>query len=167
MDPSVRPRYLEQYNRVQRAQARVLALAEALGKTGGTPQDHLEYEDAVIAFFQNAWHLKDWIKNDPSVAEPIKSSVLSRFEAAVALAVCADVANGTKHLKLTRRRLGASLHKLGASNSNKNAPEWEVYISLPQMPGQASGLHAAGAMAQVMSELEHTLRPNGLLRGAS
>jgi hypothetical protein len=28
------------------------------------------YQDDVYAFFQNSYHLKDWLKNDASVASP-------------------------------------------------------------------------------------------------
>jgi hypothetical protein len=166
MTSSEPPPYLEQYRRVCRAESRVLKLANALTTNGGSTEDHLEYEDAVIAFFQHAWHLKDWIRNDPSISVPLNGSVLSRFESDIALGVCADIANGTKHFLLTRRRLGAALSKPGAANPNPSEPEWEIYVALPQIPGQTSGLHAAGALRQVMSAIEHAMRPNGLLRDA-
>lgn len=61
--------------------------------------DQIEYEDNLWSFFQNAWHLKDHIKNDESINQfPIESVV----DTYLSLKICADLANRTKHLKLTK-----------------------------------------------------------------
>lgn len=64
-----------------------------------------DLEDGFVRFFQDAWHLKDWLRNDPS-----SSSVVTDIEAYVnstrVLCLAADVANGSKHLSLRSTRTG-------------------------------------------------------------
>lgn len=60
--------------------------------------DQVEYEDMLWAFFQNCWHLKDWITNDASAPQTLKDAV--NREPVYVLQLCADVANSSKHLKL-------------------------------------------------------------------
>jgi len=60
----------------------------------------IDYEDNLWSFFQNAWHLKDYIKNEDSIIQfPIEKIV----ESYSSLKICADIANRTKHLKLYRQ----------------------------------------------------------------
>lgn len=63
--------------------------------------------DAVQCFFEAVHHLKDWLRNDPAsgVTKPDAEAVIS---ASTALQVCADLANGSKHLVLTSTRTGDS-----------------------------------------------------------
>jgi hypothetical protein len=64
-----------------------------------TPVDMARLHDDIVAAFQSAYHLKDWLKNDQG------SGVFSVVEASVAasptLLLAADLCNGTKHLALT------------------------------------------------------------------
>jgi hypothetical protein len=64
------------------------------------------YQDEAYAFFLNSFHLKDWLKNDPasSVAASDVEAFISRSPS---LRLCADLANGSKHLTLTRPRVDA------------------------------------------------------------
>lgn len=77
------------------------------------PQE--DYEDDLWAFFQNCWHLKDWIKNDPSVPQTVRDSIESEVAKWESLKACADLANRTKHLQLRAERLGAHLVPLEPS----------------------------------------------------
>jgi hypothetical protein len=64
-----------------------------------------EYEDALYAYFQNCWHLKDWIKNDDATPATLKTAVQrvdNEQHRIDSLMLSADIANGSKHLKLTR-----------------------------------------------------------------
>jgi hypothetical protein len=55
--------------------------------------------DRLFHFFQDAYHLKDWIKNDPATKRlPVETAI------AAELAVCADLANGTKHFRLDPKK---------------------------------------------------------------
>ncbi len=70
--------------------------------------------DELFALYQSLWHLKDWIKNDSAVPNAVQTSVeawLKSDPAAANLRVVADVANGSKHMALSRTpRAGGSSH---------------------------------------------------------
>jgi len=72
-----------------------------------------EYEDYLYALFQNCWHLKDWIRNDSAAPKALRDAVEQTVHkqcTVVALALCADLANGSKHLTLDKLvRRGAKL----------------------------------------------------------
>jgi len=96
-------KYQEQFTRLNRWYERFKVIND--GKIHDEPSDF--YQDNVYAFFMNCYHLKDWIKNDPSVA-----SVVDNIEAYInnnpALSLCADICNGLKHLRLDSARSGES-----------------------------------------------------------
>ena len=50
------PEYMDQLNRVRRM----------LDRINRQDREPIEYGDDIWSFFQNCWHLKDWVKNDPS-----------------------------------------------------------------------------------------------------
>lgn len=58
------------------------------------------YDDDIYHFFQDAWHLKDWIKNDPSVPSKVRDQVEQEVNHVQPFRVAADFANGTKHMAL-------------------------------------------------------------------
>lgn len=91
-------RYLEQFLRTKRYFERFARLNAGVEHTQASPY----YDDDVYSFFQNCYHLKDWIKNDPYCArwENVESFINSNKD----LQVCADLCNGLKHLSLTRPR---------------------------------------------------------------
>jgi hypothetical protein len=68
--------------------------------------DHQEYEDYIWAFFQNCWHLKDWIKNDEPLLKQIQKSG-DEFEEELkkypALMKCCGLANRSKHFQLDKK----------------------------------------------------------------
>lgn len=71
------------------------------GRPGGTD----EALDTALSFFESVHHLKDWLANDPSsgIGEATVESLIRRNSV---LRICADLANGSKHLVLTRSRTG-------------------------------------------------------------
>jgi hypothetical protein len=73
------------------------------------PERQAEYEDMLYAFFQNCWHLKDWIKNDPSAPTPLVNFVSDTSSLPESLRLCADIANASKHLRLDRARCGGTV----------------------------------------------------------
>ena len=82
-----------------RSHQRLVDYAEGKGVSGSAP-----VRDALFHFFVDAYHLKDWIKNDPAT---------NRFGTDVEtetgkhpLNLCADICNGVKHLELTKARTG-------------------------------------------------------------
>ncbi len=60
--------------------------------------DTERYDDDIYHFFQDALHLKDWIKNDRSLPKGIRDQVEGQIENVRALRIAADFANGTKHM---------------------------------------------------------------------
>ena len=70
-----------------------------------------DIRDDLYHFFQDAWHLKDWIKNDPSAPIALKVNIEQKVKASRELRVCADLANGTKHMVLreSTKREGATI----------------------------------------------------------
>ncbi len=59
------------------------------------------------SFFQNCWHLKDWVKNDVSVLPAVRATLETDLTSSPDLMICADLANGTKHLEFKTPRVGA------------------------------------------------------------
>jgi len=92
----------EQFERVKRSLNRIENRNEDL-----TPY----HEDDFWHFFQDCYHLKDWIKNDSSIPKNIKGEYIDKnhkeghkveecINANTNLSMCADLANKSKHLKL-------------------------------------------------------------------
>ncbi len=88
-----------QWARVQRRLNDVRAVYT--GRAGGTDAA----VDTVQSFFEAAHHLKDWLGNDPS-SGVTKATGDSLINASPVLQLCADLANGSKHLVLTSSRTG-------------------------------------------------------------
>lgn len=61
------------------------------------------YLDEVYAFFQNCHHLKDWIMNDDAIIPLPRDRIEEFINKNECMCLCADLCNGSKHLKLTKR----------------------------------------------------------------
>jgi hypothetical protein len=73
------------------------------GRPGGTDAAI----DIVQSFFESVHHLKDWLGNDPS-SGVTKADGDRLINESPVLKLCADLANGSKHLKLSGTRSGIS-----------------------------------------------------------
>lgn len=60
--------------------------------------DDVEFQDMMSAFFQDCWHVKDWLKNDPSVSQVAKEAVIQLAHQSQYLRMCQELCNGTKRL---------------------------------------------------------------------
>ncbi len=60
--------------------------------------DEDTYQDMMWAFFQNCWHVKDWLCNDLSVPSTTKGAVVDLAHQSRDLKMCQQLCNGTKHL---------------------------------------------------------------------
>jgi len=89
------PTWREQYDRVKRWRAR-------LGERTGVEDRRV---DDFYAFFSTCFHLKDWLKQDNSLPESVRADVETHVNATFWLKLCADLANGSKHLELSRPRV--------------------------------------------------------------
>jgi hypothetical protein len=61
-------------------------------------RNHVEYEDDMLAFFLNCWHLKDWVGHDDKVPEDKRNAIRDLVHADSTLQLCRSLANGSKHL---------------------------------------------------------------------
>ena len=100
---------------------RVLRYLDRVHSREGDPNQRfiVDYQDDVWSFFQNCWHLKDWIRHDPLIPEDMKARIKAAVEDSVTLAVANDMANGTKHLELHESRAGASYSHLSLATSGE------------------------------------------------
>ena len=65
----------------------------------------MAYNDDLQHYFQDCWHLKDWIKNDPGSG--VGTEIETEVRAHKALRVVCDLANGGKHLARHTHEEGA------------------------------------------------------------
>ena len=79
----------EQFARVQRYVSRIR-------RAGATDEDY----DDLLAFFMHAWHLADWASNDSMVGRSLEE-IKRDAKTYPALVICADLADGIKHFRLT------------------------------------------------------------------
>lgn len=93
-------KYAEQLDRVRRYYNRFKSINDGMEHTMST--DH--YVDDVHAFFLNCHHLKDWLKNDSSYSAHADQEIEDYVTKTPALAICADICNGLKHLVLDPKR---------------------------------------------------------------
>lgn len=108
-------RWRGQYDRMLRWRERLVhAHAEADLAEGWAN----EAWDIAFAFFQNAYHLKDWILTD---RPDLKSSLETLIKTNSPLQFCADICNGTKHREVTRGHRVSS-HLAGAREYAPHEP---------------------------------------------
>lgn len=96
-------KYEEQLARVKRYYERFKRLND-----GKATEELSEADvDDVYAFFQNCYHLKDWLKNDPAYKSHTPQQIEGHVNSTPDLCICADICNGSKHLSLNRLRSGS------------------------------------------------------------
>ena len=102
--PTLYPNWGDQYQRMVRWYKKFEEIDR--GKIDNAP-DYFSYHDVVYAFFQNCYHLKDWIINDArrSLSKDLVEQFIEKNEC---MRICADICNGTKHLKLEKSRSAKS-----------------------------------------------------------
>ena len=94
-------KYREQFDRVQRWYSRFETINNGTEHRDSTDN----FQDEVYAFFLNCYHLKDWIRNDPTVGST-KDKVEQFIDGNDELKLCGDICNGNKHLNLKKPRSG-------------------------------------------------------------
>jgi hypothetical protein len=152
----------EQYQRVLRWLRRIEQPAE-----GEIDAD--EYGDFLYSFFQNCWHLKDWIKNDSSLPQDMRDEIVREAHKIESLQFCADLANRTKHLTLDKfSRKNATLWqidsiKIGDAKTGEPLSEAKIgfVIASPEVP-DALGT-ATDLVRQAVKDWEQLLRNHKLL----
>jgi hypothetical protein len=93
--------YREQFERMNRWYDRFAAIND--GRIHDMSSEN--YVDEIYSFFQNCYHLKDWIKND---SEMTTQAPKDRVEAYITsnrfLSLSAHLCNSTKHLIIDKSR---------------------------------------------------------------
>jgi len=87
--------YRHQLERTRRFLGRVYNLIQA---DWGTTGNQVYFQDMMWAFFQNGWHVKDWIEHDPIVPRATQDTAIAMAHNSPDLMVCRELCNGTKHL---------------------------------------------------------------------
>ena len=69
----------------------------------------LTYFDLVVFTLQSMWHLKDWILNDIEFQAKDARLLSDDIHNERCLLICADLANRSKHFKLTKPKTDSSI----------------------------------------------------------
>ena len=70
-----------------------------LERIEGPHSNDVAFQDMVWAFFQNCYHVRDWVCNDPLLGDLQVKSILAKASRSLSLQRCGDLCNGTKHLR--------------------------------------------------------------------
>lgn len=93
--PDRLPAYMQQLARTYRFLDRY---KERLGLSPERePERFNELEDFLWSFFQNCWHVNDWIRNDDTLPRTLRDAVWDDVKESRRLGIAADLANGSKH----------------------------------------------------------------------
>ncbi|MCK4706722.1 MAG: hypothetical protein KAT90_14690 [Gammaproteobacteria bacterium] len=90
---------MEQFNRTKRYLERLNTIYSGVFSSDG--HDKYKYDDDVVSFFIHCYHVRDWIIHLNKLGITAKQ-VDNYINQHLALKVCADLANGSKHCNLTR-----------------------------------------------------------------
>lgn len=92
----------EQYDRMIRSRDALLETAKGSGHQVVSGD---QARDVLIHFYMDAYQLKDWIKNDHAAG--IAPATIEGFvNSTPELRLCADLANGAKHFRLSHAKTG-------------------------------------------------------------
>jgi hypothetical protein len=91
----------EQWDRAKRYYDRFKLMNEGF-EGHGEPSDY--HFDDMLAFFQNCFHLRDWLEIDNFKSVKIPKTPTLYVDDTPCLAICADLANAVKHMTLTQRK---------------------------------------------------------------
>ena len=96
---------VKQFERLQRIFMRVLKNED---------RKLVDYEDDVWNFFQNCWHLKDWIQNDrKGVAKATRSKIKGEVNSYPALELIGELAKKSPHLEVRSSVTGGDIKTHG------------------------------------------------------
>jgi len=126
---------------MSRWKAQFERMSRALKKVEQPSGDRDAERDDLYSFFQACWHLKDWIKNDDSLQQDMRDAIVHAVETTESLQFCADLANGSKHLKLKRERKGANLwHVESLQNIDAKTGEVISKVEIGYMVASKQGI---------------------------
>ncbi|MFD1940581.1 hypothetical protein ACFSKW_54920 [Nonomuraea mangrovi] len=127
----------EQYDRMLRSHKRLISLAS------GSSASSDEAKDALFHFFQDAFHLRDWLYHDTDpglrskvAQDELKYSAHSIIKTNPILQLCADLCNGTKHLQLDRAETGDMATGFATQSVRVQPPTLTLAASIPGATAQ-------------------------------
>lgn len=156
-------RVQEQFDRVKRYLARL---------ENKRQQSLQEHEDDLYAFFQNCWHLKDWIKmRDYSQGNKKKHYRIERLvKKKDAIMHCADLANAAKHLHLDqtlRRDAAVSEDRNIVAFPDPEGSQLATYWVTSGPENARTRMSALDVARQAVQEWEDLIAAAGYLKGES
>lgn len=77
---------------------RVIHYLRRMERMGATDED----TEDMYTFFMHAWHLCDWVSNDPTLNQKRSLEVIRKSDCTDSIRLCGDIADGRKHYTLTR-----------------------------------------------------------------
>lgn len=119
-----------------------------------------ELEDNLLAFFQNCWHIKDWIRNDETLNKDLRDRIWEEVKGTKFILVAADLANGSKHLRNDPKRewTGAGQAPSQVRRNADGTWTFEPYVLLDE----GTYVPALEVAEQAMREWQEILKRNGL-----
>jgi hypothetical protein len=120
-----------------------------------------ELEDSLWAFFQNCWHINDWIRNDPTLTQPVKDAVWKEVRNTTSILIAADLANGSKHFSTDPSR-----QKVGSSDTAiqfRHQPDGTIVTEHVIAVNDGKRVLAIELAKKAMADWQDILRRNGLL----
>ncbi|WP_378735298.1 hypothetical protein [Nocardia brasiliensis] len=126
----------DQYERMLRAHRRLVIACSPLEDAGSD-----DARDTLYAFFEEAYKLKDWVKVDTATCH-LGSAVERAVSRSVALAACADIANGAKHL-----HLNGSPRSAGSRHAEISSQGVTIFA-----PPAKATIHGDGTITHEVSE---------------
>jgi hypothetical protein len=150
--------YLDQLNRARRFLKRM----KDANRSGE------EFQDMAWAFYQNCWHVTDWLVNDLRLGDRThRKRFKDLAKASIPLTICRALCDGTKHKNFDLNNKGAPSHyiaytmhlsPLGASGEKPNEIDFVIHNAV----GFASGTKLAD---ECIAEWERILKSEGLATG--
>jgi len=150
--------YEQQLARVERFLARI--------STPTTNRD--DYEDFLWAFFQNCWHLRDWIWYDSSIPQETRDAVSAEVEKSEVLLTCQCVANRSKHYELNRppprnaRMLGGISVRIKECSTNEDPDSATISLDYVLEREKGASRHASTVAKAAVRKWKRILARNGL-----
>jgi hypothetical protein len=97
-------RWYRRVEAISRGRVPLLHAADEVVTSDEVVASAAQLTDEFYAFFQNCYHLKDWLARDPSVS--LTQAVDDFIDNSPEMRLCADLCNRTKHAELTWTRAG-------------------------------------------------------------
>lgn len=149
----------EQFERTKRWHARFKEIND--GRDHNRESDY--YKDTVYAFFQNCWHLKDWIQNSDELGADKTNELVGWFHGHTDMLICRDIANGSKHLLIKDPSIdkNISIGKSQYSLSLGGPPKIQVVYWI--QTDKHGSLNAFDLADTLIANVEGQLKKYGLL----